>query len=142
MIPLSAGDFYFAYNATWEFLHDKGGKDALVQYWRDVGKGYYSYLTERFTEGGLPAVRDYWAEFFADEPGTEIEITSTGDEVLLDITVCPAIRWLRNAGREIVPYYCDHCRHVSEAICEGTGISFELQGGMGACRQVFRKAGR
>ena len=141
VIPLSAGDFYFAFNATWEFFHDKGGEDGLAQYWRDLGKGYYSYLTERFREGGLPAVCDYWSEFFADEPGAEVDVIHTDDEVLLDIRVCPAIRWLREAGREAVPYYCDHCRHVTESICEGTGIEFELEGGMGSCRQVFRRKG-
>jgi len=138
---VSAGDFYFALDATFEFFHDKGGEEGFRKYCHDLGKGYYAYLTERFKEGGLAAVRDYWSEFFADEPGGEVDIIYDDEQVVLNVKTCPAIRWLREAGREPVPYYCDHCRYVSEAVCEGTGIAFELEGGMGSCRQYFRKEG-
>ena len=51
--------------------------------------------------------------------------------------VCPAIKHLRDHGRDIVPYYCEHCDHICGAMAEAAGYAFERTGGMGACRQRF-----
>ena len=54
---------------------------------------------------------------------------------------CPAIKWLAQAGREIVPYYCEHCYYVSTAIAEQAGMRFSMTGGGGTCHQVFSLKG-
>ena len=134
---MSAGDFYFAINATFRFFLDHYGEEALQEYWRSLGKGYYHPLTERFQQGGLREVETYWRDFFNREPGGEVQITRSEDRVEIDVRDCPAIRWLRQNGREIVPLYCEHCRHVSTAIAEEAGMEFGLEGGGGTCRQTF-----
>ena len=40
-------------------------------------------------------------EFFAAEPGAEVEVTEADDRVTLYVKVCPAIRHLREHGREL-----------------------------------------
>ena len=35
---MSAGDFYFAINATFRFIHDLYGRDALVDYWSSMAR--------------------------------------------------------------------------------------------------------
>jgi len=134
---MSAGDFYFAINATFRFIHDTYGKNALVDYWTALAREYHADLAARFHSGGLAEVRRYWADYFAHEPGGDVVVSLTPRGVELDVRDCPAIRWLKDAGREIAPYYCEHCDHISTAIAKQAGLSFALAGGGGVCLQVF-----
>lgn len=138
---MSAGDFYFAINATFRFIHDTYGKDTLVDYWTSMAREYHAGVAERFRSGGLEEVRRYWTDYFAHEPGGDVSVSRTERGVELDVRDCPAIRWLKDGGREIVPYYCEHCNYVSTAIAQQAGMSFTLDGGGGVCHQEFRSNG-
>jgi hypothetical protein len=138
---MSAGDFYFAINATFRHICETYGREALIRYWTDMAHEYHADVAERFRAGGLAAVRDYWAAYFAAEPGGHVEVVISGPEVEITVHDCPAIRWLRDGGRAIVPYYCEHCHHISTAIAEQAGLGFHLEGGGGACRQTFARRG-
>ncbi len=134
---MAAGDFYFAINATFRFLLVHYGEEALAAYWRAMGDEYYAPLAQRFRLGGLREVERYWREFFAKEPGGDVEVTRTGSRVDIDVRECPAIGWLKSHHREVVPCYCRHCHHVSSAIAGQAGLGFSVEGGGGACRQRF-----
>jgi len=139
---MAAGDFYFAVNATFRFIHDKWGEEALIDYWRSLGGEYYAFLADRFRTGGLDEVERYWREYFAAEPDGDVLVRRRGDEVEIEVRDCPAIRWLKEGGRSIMPLYCRHCDHVSTAIAERAGLVFRLEGGGGTCRQVFAAGDR
>ena len=137
---MAAGDFYFAINATFRFIHDNWGEQALIDYWETLAREYHAPLSVRFREGGLPEVASYWRDYFDHEPGGEVEVMSARDAVVIDVKDCPALRWLRKGGREIMPLYCRHCQHTGSVIAENAGMTFQLDGGGGACRQTFRLA--
>lgn len=139
--PVGAADFYAALNATFRFIRRSLGEEALRRYWHELGRGYYAPVSRRWQAGGLPAVAAYWRDFFAAEPGAETTVTTTPEEVTLHVRTCPAIRYLRNHGREIEPHFCHHCYHVSTAIGEAAGIEIRLTGGNGTCTQRFARQG-
>lgn len=134
---MAAPDFYFAINATFRWIHDNWGEAGLLDYWRALGREHHAPQTERFRQEGMEAVRAYWQAFFDDEPGGDVSVAREGDTVTITVRTCPAIKHLREHGREIMPMYCQHCQVVSEAMCAGAGIGVEVQGGGGACVQVF-----
>jgi hypothetical protein len=135
---MSAPDFYFAVNSMFRYLHDRYGKTALIDYWRGLGREYYRPRTSRWTSSG--AVADDWRTYFGKEPGAQVEVTVTDDRVVnLDIRVCPAIKHLRDCGRDIVPYFCEHCDHICGAMGESSGYTFVRTGGMGSCHQRFTR---
>ena len=134
---MSAPDFYFAVNAIFRHLHDQYGKAALVEYWRSLGREYYDQRCQRWRAGGPEVIAADWRAYFAQEPQAEVEASVQGNDVLLDVRVCPAIKHLRDHGRHIVPYYCEHCDHICGAMAEQSGYAFARTGGMGACRQRF-----
>jgi hypothetical protein len=118
-------------------LHDRHGKPALVDYWRSLGREYYAQRIERWRQGGSEAVAIDWREYFAKEPQADVDVRIENDSVELDVRVCPAIKHLRDCGRDIVPYFCEHCDHVCGAMAESAGLRFERTGGMGSCVQKF-----
>lgn len=134
---MAAPDFYFAINATFRWIQANWGEAGLRAYWEAMGREHYAEVTQRFRVGGLPAVYEYWRGFFAGEPGGDVEVALQPDCVTIDVRTCPAIRHLREHGREIMPLYCEHCTVVSQAMCEAAGIGVRVEGGMGSCRQSF-----
>ena len=136
---MSAPDFYFAVNAMFRHLHDRFGKQVLIDYWRGLGSDYYARRVQRWKVGGLRSVAADWEAYFKAEPGSQVRVTTDSDAVQLDISVCPAIKHLRESGRDIVPYFCEHCDHVCGAMAEQAGMRFEREGGMGSCVQRFIK---
>ncbi len=134
---MSAGDFYYAINATFRLIHDTYGKEVLIDYWTSMAHEYHADVASRFREGGLDEVQRYWASYFAQEPGGDVQVSLSGADVEIDVRDCPAIKWLKGGGREIVPYYCEHCHHVSKAIADHAGMRFALTGGGGKCHQIF-----
>jgi len=141
---MAAPDFYFAINATFRWIHDNWGEEGLRAYWRAMGREHFAPVTERFRAGGLEAVQEYWRDFFAEEPGGDVSVDLQPDCVRLEVRICPAIKHLRDHGREIMPLYCDHCTVVSQAMCEGADLTVRVEGGMGSCSmgsctQVFTR---
>jgi hypothetical protein len=134
---VSAPDFYFAVNATFRHLHDRFGKAALVDYWHSLGREYYRGRAQRWREQGLVAIAEDWRQYFLNEPQADVEVVVADQAVTLDVRVCPAIKHLRDSGREIVPCFCEHCDHVCGAMAQAAGYSFERVGGMGSCQQRF-----
>ncbi len=135
--PHGHADFYFAINATFRFILRRFGYEKLCEYWRDMGASYYKPVSDNWQRGGLAAVADHWRAFFAGEPGAEVEITTSADEVRLEVRTCPMIKHLRDHGREMVPCLCQHCWFVSEAIASPAGMTVRISGGNGACTQRF-----
>lgn len=139
---MSSPDFYFSVNATFRHLHDRFGRDALVAYWRGLATEYYAARIERWRTGGLNEIARDWTDYFRHEPGAQVGVTAEAGSVRLDVSVCPVIKHLRDNGREIVPYFCDHCDHICGTMANNAGFAFERTGGMGSCRQRFVQLGR
>jgi hypothetical protein len=138
---VAAPDFYFAVNATFRWIHDNWGEEGLLTYWRSLGREHYAPLAARVQCEGLPALRRHWEAFFADEPGAVVEVLETPHSVTLEVNVCPAFKHLREAGRDIVPFYCRHCTEVTGAMLEPAGMQVVVEGGDGSCRQTFTMRG-
>jgi hypothetical protein len=135
--PVGAADFYFAINATFRFIRSRLGEEGLRRFWRDLGDRYFRPVSDQWRDGGLPAVACYWKDFFAAEPGGNVEIDESSDEVELAVSLCPAIAHLRANNREIDPAFCQHCYFVSEAMAAHAKLTVRIEGGNGTCRQRF-----
>lgn len=139
--PQGAADFYFAINATFRFIHHHLGRTAWITYLNHLARSYFRPVNESWQRGGLPAIATYWKQFFAAEPGADVEVSQSSDEVLIEVRRCPAISHLKTSGREIVPFYCQHCYYLGAARAAQAGFSMNLEGGDGTCHHVYRLAG-
>lgn len=134
---MSAPDFYFAANAIFRHLGDHYGKQALADYWRSLAREYYRQRIEAWRSGGLAAIAADWRAYFAAEPQAEVEVLLHQHDVELIVRVCPAIKHLRDHGRDVAPCFCEHCDHTCGAMAEAAGYTFTRNGGSGSCRQWF-----
>jgi len=140
---MAHGDFYFTINATFYHFTRNWGEQALVDYWQALGREYLQPLARRFEAGGLAEIARYWAEYYAAEPGGTVLVSRIDPgTVLVDVHVCPAIRWLRQSPDAAVhppvhPMYCQHCLYINRAMLANTRYRFDLEGGDGRCLQTF-----
>ncbi len=137
--PVGAADFYFAINATFQFVLRRLGMEGLRRYWTELGAQYHAPVTERWQAGGMSAIARHWRDFFKAEPGAVVEVSESRDEVRLEVKVCPLIKHLRDNHRPMVPCLCQHCYFVSEAMAAPAGYTVRLTGGNGSCTQRFLK---
>jgi len=138
--PQGASDFYFALNTTFRFIGKTLGADALVTYWQDLGTNYMKPVWTRWKALGLEGIATYWRAFFDAEPGADVEVMRSPEQVVLEVKTCPAISRLRKGGRTIWPEFCQHCYYVSNAAAEQAGFTVRVEGGNGSCRQTFLRA--
>lgn len=134
---MSAPDFYFAIHAIAKHIHDRFGKDVLIDYWRSLGREFYAQRAQRWQQGGPEIVAQDWRDYFAHEPGAVVRTSLVDGAAVLHIDICPAIKHIRDSGRELVPYFCEHCDHVCSSMAQQAGMTFDRQGGMGSCVQRF-----
>lgn len=137
--PQGAADFYFAINATFRFILARLGREGWIRYLEQLGHGYYAPVNRQWSEGGLPAVARYWRDFFAAEPGAEIQVSEHPDRVEVHVKQCPQIKHLRAGGREIVPAFCQHCYFLGAARAQAAGLTMRLRGGNGSCCHTFAR---
>lgn len=137
--PQGAADFYYAINATFRFILKRLGREAWIRYLQEMGRGYFAPVNENWRRGGLKEVARYWRDFFAAEPGAVVEVTEQPDRVEIAVRECPAIKHLKNGGREIVREYCQHCYFLGCARAEAAGLTMRLSGGDGRCRHTYAK---
>lgn len=137
--PVGHADFYFAVNATFRFILRHHGEEMLRKYWHDIGTSYYQPVSGRWQEQGMAGVAEYCRAFFKAEPGADVRVHESADEVRLEVRTCPVIKHLRDHAREIVPQFCQHCYFVNEAIAEPAGMTVRVCGGNGSCTQRFLK---
>ncbi|MGV8845312.1 hypothetical protein [Tessaracoccus sp.] len=135
--PVGAADFYFGINATFAHIKERYGMEGLHAYWEGLGRDYQRPVWQRWAEGGLPAVAEYWETFFSHEPGAEVAVSHAGDDVVLEVIRCPAIAHLRANDREILPQFCHHCAVMGDAAAGQAGLQVRVVGGNGSCVQKF-----
>ncbi len=138
--PHGYGEFYRALNATFRYIDGKKGRSHLEKFWEDHGKNYMAPIWKKWKAGGLDAIALYWRAFFAHEPGAEVKVTANQEFVDIRVSVCPAIKHLKETDWEIFPHYCQHCYFVSEAAAQQSGYTIRVDGGNGTCSQRFYPA--
>lgn len=138
--PRGAADFYYAINATFRFIQERFGMEGWRHYLRDLGHDYFAPVNEQWRREGPEGVTRYWKAFFAAEPGADVEVRQENDRVRIEVRTCPALKHLKEGGREIVPSYCQHCHILGEARASAAGLTMRLRGGNGSCVHTYAPA--
>jgi hypothetical protein len=111
--------FHAEFNAQIDYLQQQFGDDAVRRYLRQFVRAYHAPLIEEIRVHGLSALKNHWERIYRLE-GTPVEFDLTEDELLIRITTCPAIGYLREGGIAPAALYLETTKTVNEALVEGT----------------------
>lgn len=138
--PQGAADFYCAINATFRFIHAHFGSAGWRRYLQELGRDYFAPVNERWRRDGLDGVARYWRAFFAAEPGADVSVHRETAAVRVEVRACPALKHLRALGRDVVPFYCQHCYHLGESRAAAAGLTMRVSGGDGSCIHTYARS--
>jgi hypothetical protein len=124
--PYFHRDFHATLNQGLIYLREKFGPAAVRDYLRQLGRTFYSPLSESLRRGGLGAVRQYLEKIYSEE-NAEYEIQSDENVLEMKIESCPAVTHIRKLGFPVSDMFRETTRTLFEAICEDTPFDFRLE---------------
>ncbi|MCX8082663.1 MAG: hypothetical protein N3D17_04640 [bacterium] len=128
-------DFHGALSTGFEYLKKRFGKKTLEEFLEVCGRNMYRDLIKKIKKEGLHPIEKYWNAIFSLE-GAKFKIERKSNEVVLKVTECPAISYIRKAGYSIYSDFCIQCRVINRVIAEETGFVSEVVSEQNKCRCI------
>ena len=132
-------DFHISLNMLLEYVDNRYGKEAVLQYLTQFTKAYHKPLHEQLMAGNLTALSDYLTQIYRKEEWP-VRIRVGDGFVELQQDACPGMAHIKASGNRPSRHYAETYRTVYETLCEGTPFRYELpwfDHETGACVQLF-----
>lgn len=125
--PYLHKDFHGALSTAIEYLDQRFGPQAVREYLRQFAAAFYKPLTESLKARGLMALKEHFERIYSLEgAAAEIRLSDNGDELVIQVSQCPAVAHMRANGYPVARLFEETTRTVNEAVCEGTPFAAEL----------------
>ncbi len=119
-------DFYRTLNATIAYICEKYGKEFLCETFRKTARGVYRSIREELMQGSADQLLRHW-EYYLDRDGGEYSVKKSGGTIVLAISRCPAVAYLKKQGIEASPYFCEQTIQLNRALSEGTPFDIRTE---------------
>ena len=126
---ISCTDFIPAYSELFKFLHDQGGKEAVVTFWEHLSDEFLGNLRDLAEKKGLVGCWEYWSHTLNEE-AADFTMRLNEEEGFFSIEMhhCPSMgRLLELEHVEPYEHYCEHCQVLYSRILEPLGFEYELE---------------
>ena len=125
---ISCTEFIPAYSELFKFLHERGGREAVVKFWESLSDSFLTNLRDLAAAKGLAGCFEYWSHTLTEE-AADFRMTLDEENSIFTIEMrhCPS-RGRLNEMSHITPYesYCDHCDVLYRRVLEPLGIQFQI----------------
>ena len=138
---ISCIEFIWAYNELFKFLHERYGKQAVIDFWIGISDEFLGNLDALVAEKGIQGMYEYWHHTLEEE-GAEYAMTVKEDRFVIDMHECPSVKLLNEGPSSKYTDYCEHCRWLYPRIIERYGFEARcdiIDADQGACRLSVRR---
>lgn len=142
MIPCT--EFIPAYSELFKFLHAKGGKQAVVDFWKYLSDNFLGNLKDLVEKEGLRGCWSYWSHTLNEEAADfTMELDEDVGEFRIAMHHCPSMGLLLKL-RHTEPYqaYCEHCDLLYRRVLEPLGYEYQFnppEPGKASCLIVVKR---
>ena len=125
---ISCTEFIPAYSELFKYLHEKGGKAAVQEFWDDLSDRFLANLKDEVECRGLRGCWNYWARTLNEESGDfSMTLDEKAGEFRIDMHHCPSKgRLLELKHMDPYPDYCKHCDALYRRVLEPLGYAYSL----------------
>lgn len=125
MIPCKK--FILTYSELFRYLHDRGGRPAVVEYWEYISEHFLRNLRDLVREHGLRGCWMYWCHTLNEEAADfTMEIDEEAGFFRIEMHHCPSKgRLLQTDLIEPYPHYCEHCDVLYRRVLEPLGYEYD-----------------
>lgn len=136
-------DFHISGKRGLEYVGEKYGDDAVVEYLTRFAKAYYAPIVEKVRENGLSALREQIEKVYvAEKTPDNVKCTLLENSLEVEVSECPGVKYIKESGNDPTKWYIELTRTVNKVIAEMCGLSFELLAydeETGKASYIFRK---
>lgn len=124
-------DFHSSMNMGIEYLGSKYGIDAVREYLICFTNNVYQDIIKQMNEsGGLRVLEAHILDTYKKEKAfdaVKTELSPDMNELIVNLNYCPAVKHLRNTGREVSKWYPYTTKIVMKTLADSTGYSFVME---------------
>lgn len=123
-------DFHSSMNMGIEYLGSNYGIDAVSEYLTRFTKNVYSTVINGMREYGLKALEDKILDTYRQEKtpdAVETKLSEDVNELKVTVNYCPAVKHLRQTGREVSKWYPYTTEIVMKTLADSNGYSFVME---------------
>ena len=121
---ISCTDFIPAYSELFKYLEQRGGREAVVDFWEYLSDNFLHNLRELVARHGLRGCWMYWSHTLNEEAADfTMTIDDEAGEFRIEMHRCPSKGRLLELAH-IEPYhdYCGHCDVLYRRVLEPLGF--------------------
>lgn len=125
---ISCTEFIPAYSELFKFLEKKGGKQAVLDFWRFLSDTYLTSLKNLVAENGIRGCWLYWSQTLNEEAADfTMELDEAAGEFRITMHRCPSKGRLIEL-KHLKPYedYCRHCDVLYRRVLERLGFEYHI----------------
>jgi len=133
---ISCTEFIPAYSELFKFLHERGGKAAVVAFWEHLSDTFLDNLRDLAAAKGLAGCFEYWTHTLSEEAADfRMELDEAAGVFTIEMRRCPSMARLTET-QHIEPYefYCEHCDTLYRRVLEPLGFEYEVD--LSDCRNA------
>jgi hypothetical protein len=125
---ISCTEFIPAYNELFRFFEEKGGRQAVLDFWAYLSDAFLTNLKDHVLEKGLEGCWDYWSRTLDEEAADfTMELDTGAGTFSIDMHHCPSKgRLLEDDRVDPRPGYCAHCDLLYRRVLEPMGYEYDL----------------
>ncbi len=141
---ISCTEFIPAYNELFKFLHERGGKEAVVKFWEYLSDKFLGNLRNLVEKNGLRGCWLYWTHTLNEEAADfTMELDEEAGNFKITMHHCPSMGMLLET-KHIEPYpdYCGHCDTLYRRVLEPLGYEYQFnppEPGQASCSAVVKR---
>ena len=141
---ISCTEFIHAYNELFRFLEEKGGRQAVIDFWEYLSDAFLTNLKDHVAESGLEGCWIYWSKTLQEEAAAfTMEMDEEAGIFSIDMHHCPSKgRLISEEGIAPWPAYCEHCDLLYRRVLEPLGYQVDLDlshADWASCRLTVKK---
>jgi hypothetical protein len=137
-------EFIPAYSELFKYLEGRGGKEAVLDFWRYLSDNFLHNLRDLVVANGIRGCWLYWNHTLNEEAADfTMELDEEAGVFAITMHRCPSKGLLLDL-RQIEPYhdYCGHCDLLYRRVLEPLGYEYThdmTQIDRARCRLVIRR---
>lgn len=130
---ISCTEFIPLYSEFFKYLEEKGGHDAVLEYWYYISDNSIGDITNPNSlaskcelYGGFDGARAYWGHTLTEEACDLLEVSDNKNRFKYShMRHCPS-RGMLNDLKHVEPYYdyCEHCNVIYARVLEKYGVEY------------------
>lgn len=141
---ISCTEFIPAYSELFNYIEEKGGREAVEKYWDFLAEKFLGNFKELVEKNGLRGCWMYWSHTLNEEAADfRMELDEENNIFSIEMRACPSKGKLISIKDDFDSYpdYCSHCRIYETAIGPmGYDVETELsQVDKARCKITIRK---